>query len=192
MGVQVLLVAHLLEIPEVILVTSKSFPDERGFFLENFKDSEFTTNGIKTKFVQDNFSHSVKGVLRGLHYQKNSKAQAKLVSAFKGEIFDVAVDVRKNSPTFGQWVGEILSDENHKSLYIPEGFAHGFCVLSENADVFYKVNNEYSPENERGIVWNDPQINVMWPTDTPILHKKDSTLPTLENADIDFIYTRDK
>ena len=181
-----------LQIPEVILVTSKSFPDKRGFFLENFKNSEFTTNGIKTKFVQDNFSHSVKGVLRGLHYQKNPKAQAKLVSALRGEIFDVAVDIRKNSPTFGQWVGEILSDENHNSLYIPEGFAHGFCVLSENADVFYKVNNEYSPENERGVLWNDPHINIMWPIDTPILHEKDSSLPTLENADIDFIYTRDK
>ena len=133
-----------LKIPDVILVTSKSFSDDRGFFLESFKNSEFTTNGIKTKFVQDNFSHSIKGVLRGLHYQKNPKAQAKFVTALRGEIFDVAVDIRKNSPTFGQWVGEILSDENHKSLYIPEGFAHGFCVLSEEADVFYKVNNEYS------------------------------------------------
>ena len=181
-----------LEISEVILVTSKSFTDERGFFLENFKDSEFTINGINTKFVQDNFSHSIKGVLRGLHYQKNTKAQAKLVTALTGEIFDVAVDIRKNSPTFGKWVGEILSDKNHKSLYIPEGFAHGFCVLSEEADVFYKVNNEYSPENERGILWNDSQINIMWPINTPILHEKDSTLPLLQNADIDFIYTRDK
>jgi len=181
-----------LKIPDVILVTSKSFSDDRGFFLESFKNSEFTTNGIKTKFVQDNFSHSIKGVLRGLHYQKNPKAQAKFVTALRGEIFDVAVDIRKNSPTFGQWVGEILSDENHKSLYIPEGFAHGFCVLSEEADVFYKVNNEYSPENERGIIWNDPQININWPIDMPILYDKDSALPLLENADIDFIYTRDK
>ena len=181
-----------LSIPEVILVESQSFSDNRGFFLENFKTSSFVSNEISTKFVQDNFSHSVKGVLRGLHYQKNPKAQAKLVSALRGEIFDVAVDIRKNSPTFGQWVGEILSDENHNSLYIPEGFAHGFCVLSENADVFYKVNNEYSPENERGLLWNDPQINVIWPIDMPILHEKDSSLPTLENADIDFIYTRDK
>ena len=181
-----------LDIPEVILVISKSFSDKRGFFLESFKDSEFFSNGIKTKFVQDNFSHSVKGVLRGLHYQKNSNAQAKLVSAFTGEIFDVAVDVRKNSPTFGKWVGEILSDKNHKSLYIPEGFAHGFCVLSEEADVFYKVNNEYSPENERGIIWNDPEININWPINVPVLHNKDSELPLLQNADIDFIYTRDK
>ena len=181
-----------LQIPEVILVTSKSFIDQRGFFLESFKDSEFSTNGINTKFVQDNFSHSIRGVLRGLHYQKNSKAQAKFVTALRGKIFDVAVDIRKNSPTFGQWVGEILSDENHKSLYIPEGFAHGFCALSENADVFYKVNNEYSPENERGIIWNDPQINIKWPINVPILHDKDSVLPLLQNADIDFIYTKDK
>jgi dTDP-4-dehydrorhamnose 3,5-epimerase len=181
-----------LQIPEVILVTSKSFIDERGFFLESFKDSEFTNNGINTKFVQDNFSHSIRGVLRGLHYQKNPKAQSKFVTALRGEIFDVAVDIRRNSPTFGKWVGEILSDKNHKSLYIPEGFAHGFCVLSEEADVFYKVNNEYSPENERGIIWNDPQINLNWPIDAPILHNKDSALPILKNADIDFIYTRDK
>ena len=181
-----------LQIPEVILVTSKSFIDERGFFLESFKDYEFTANGINTKFVQDNFSHTIRGVLRGLHYQKNPKAQAKFVTALRGEIFDVAVDIRKNSPTFGQWVGEILSDENHKSLYIPEGFAHGFSVLSKEADVFYKVNNEYSPENERGILWNDPQINIKWPIDTPILHDKDSVLPLLQNADIDFIYTKDK
>jgi dTDP-4-dehydrorhamnose 3,5-epimerase len=181
-----------LSIPEVILVETQSFSDNRGFFLENFKTSSFVSNEINTKFVQDNFSHSIKGVLRGLHYQKNPKAQAKFVTTLRGEIFDAAVDIRKNSPTFGKWVGEILSDKNHKSLYIPEGFAHGFCVLSEDADVLYKVNNEYSPENERGIIWNDPQINIKWPTDTPILHEKDSILPLLQNADIDFIYTRDK
>ena len=180
-----------LSIPEVILIEPKIFSDNRGFFFENFKEKDFLLNGI-TKLIQDNISHSTFGVIRGLHYQKNPKAQAKFVTTLRGKIFDVAVDIRKNSPTFGQWVGEILSDENHKSLYIPEGFAHGFCVLSENADVFYKVNNEYSPENERGILWNDPQINIMWPIDMPILHKKDSSLPLLQNADIDFIYTRDK
>ena len=181
-----------LSIPEVILVETQSFSDDRGFFLENFKISPFVSNGINTKFIQDNFSHSIKGVLRGLHYQKNPKAQAKYVTALRGEIFDVAVDIRKNSPTYGQWVGEILSDQNHKSLYIPEGFAHGFSVLSEEADVFYKVNNEYSPEHERGILWNDSEININWAIDMPILHDKDSKLPLLENADIDFIYTRDK
>ena len=180
------------KIPNVVLIEPRLFPDDRGYFFESFKESAFASNGITTKFVQDNFSHSVKGVLRGLHYQKNPKVQAKLVTVLRGEIFDVAIDIRKNSPTFGQWIGEILSDENHKSLYIPEGFAHGFCVLSAEADVIYKVNNEYSPENERGILWNDPQIDIMWPIDTPLLHEKDSTLPLLKDADIDFVYTKDK
>lgn len=177
-----------LEIPEVILVTPKSFPDERGFFLESYKESEFTSNGIKTIFVQDNLSHSVKGVLRGLHYQKNPKAQAKLVIALRGEIFDVAVDIRKNSSTYGKWVGEILSESNHNSLYIPEGFAHGFCILSEEADVLYKVSQEYSPEDEKGIIWNDTEINITWPIDKPIIQEKDSKLPDLKNADNNFIY----
>jgi dTDP-4-dehydrorhamnose 3,5-epimerase len=181
-----------LNIPEIILVDAQSFSDNRGFFLESFKESSFVSNGIKTKFVQDNFSHSIHGVLRGLHYQKNPKAQSKLVTALRGEIFDVAVDMRQNSPTFGKWVGEILSEKNHKLLYIPEGFAHGFCVISETADVLYKVNNEYSPENERGIIWNDPQINITWPIDKPILHEKDSVLPELRNADNDFVFTKDK
>ena len=177
-----------LEIPDVKLVIPNHYDDERGYFLESYKESEFYANGINIKFVQDNFSHSAKGVLRGLHYQKNPKAQTKLVITLRGEIFDVAVDIRKNSPTFGVWVGEILSENNHKLLYIPEGFAHGFCVLSEDADVLYKVNNEYSPENERGIIWNDPQINIKWPVDKPILHKKDSILPVLKNADNDFVF----
>jgi len=176
-----------LEISEVILVDAKSFSDERGFFLESFKESVFASNGIDTKFVQDNFSHSVKGVLRGLHYQKKPKAQAKLVTALRGEIFDVAVDIRKDSSTYGRWVGEILSENNHKLLYIPEGFAHGFCVLSKEADVLYKVNQEYSPENEKGIVWNDPDIDIAWPTAKPILSEKDSKLPGLKNADNNFV-----
>ena len=176
-----------LSIPEVILVEPKLYSDNRGFFFESFKEEDFFSIGI-TKMIQDNFSHSIYGVVRGLHYQKNPKAQAKLVTALKGEIFDVAVDIRKNSPTFGQWVGEILSEKNHKLLYIPEGFAHGFCVLSEEADVLYKVNQEYSPEDERGIVWNDPEINITWSTNKPILHEKDSLLPTLKNAENNFIY----
>lgn len=175
-----------LEIPDVTLIEPKHYPDERGYFLESFKESEFVSNGIKTRFVQDNFSHSIHGVLRGLHYQKNPKAQAKLVTTLRGEIFDVAVDIRKNSPTYGRWIGEILSEKNHKLLYIPEGFAHGFCVLSEEADVLYKVNNEYSPENERGIIWNDPEINITWPIDQPILQEKDSKLSLLKNTDNNF------
>ncbi|MDH3765152.1 MAG: dTDP-4-dehydrorhamnose 3,5-epimerase [Nitrosopumilus sp.] len=177
-----------LDISEVILVETNSFLDERGFFMESFKESDFINNGIDTKFVQDNFSHSAQGVLRGLHYQKLSKAQAKLVTTLRGEIFDVAVDIRKGSPTYGQWISEILSEQNHKLLYIPEGFAHGFCVLSKDADVLYKVNQEYSSENEKGIIWNDPQINVVWPVDTPIMSKKDLQLPFLKDADNNFVY----
>ena len=177
-----------LSIPEVILIESQSFQDERGFFLESFKESDFSENGINTRFVQDNFSRSTKGVLRALHYQKNPKAQAKLVTAIRGKIFDVTVDIRKDSPTYGKWVGEILCEQNHKLLYIPEGFAHGYCVLTDEADVFYKVNHEYSPEHERGILWNDPEVDVKWPINKPIVSKRDLQLPLLKNADNNFVY----
>lgn len=176
-----------LEIPDVILVEAQAFSDERGFFMECFKESEFNIHGVKTKFVQDNYSHSIKGVLRGLHYQINPKPQAKLVMAITGEIFDVAVDIRKGSPTYGMWTGRILSDKNHSLLYIPEGFAHGFCMLSNTADVIYKVSSEYSPEHERGILWNDPDISIKWPIDKPVMVKKDLELPTLKNADNNFV-----
>ena len=176
-----------LSIPEVILVEPKLYSDNRGFFFESFKEEDFFSIGI-TKMIQDNFSHSIYGVVRGLHYQKNPKAQAKLVAVFDGKIFDVAVDIRKNSPTYGKWVSEILSCENHKSLYIPEGFAHGFCVLSKEADVLYKVSNEYSLENEGGIIWNDPTINIPWSVEKPIISEKDSQLPLLENSENDFTY----
>ena len=176
-----------LSIPEVILIEPKIFSDKRGFFFENFKENDFILNGI-TKLIQDNISHSTFGVIRGLHYQKNPKAQAKLVTAITGKIFDVAVDIRKKSPTYGKWVGEILSNENHRSLYIPEGFAHGFSVLSEKADVIYKVSSEYSQENEGGIIWNDPTINIPWSVKQPIISEKDNLLPLLENIDTNFIY----
>ncbi len=174
--------------PDVILVEAKSFPDERGFFLESFKESSFIENGINTKFVQDNFSHSKKGVLRGLHYQKDPKAQAKLVTVLRGEVLDVAVDIRKASPTCGKWVSEILSDQNHKLLYIPEGFAHGYCVLSDEADIFYKVNQEYSPEHDSGFIWNDPEVAIKWPIDKPIVSEKDLKLPLFKKADNNFKY----
>src|SRR3990172_721128 len=176
-----------LDIPDVILVEAQAFPDERGFFMESFKESVFGANRINTRFVQDNYSHSIKGVIRGLHYQRNPKAQAKLVMAIKGEIFDVAVDIRKNSPTYGKWVGEILSDQNHRLLYVPEGFAHGFCVLSGEVDVLYKVNQEYSAEHDGGILWNDPDVAVKWPVDKPILSKKDLQQPLLKNAKHNFV-----
>jgi len=177
-----------LSIPDLILVEAKSFPDERGFFLESFNESSFIENGINIKFVQDNYSRSIKGVLRGLHYQKNPKAQAKLVTVLRGEIFDVAVDIRKDSTTYGKWVSEILSEQNHKLLYIPEGFAHGYCVLSDEADIFYKVNHEYSSEHDSGFIWNDPEINIKWPIDKPIISEKDLILPLFKNADNNFEY----
>ena len=172
-----------LSISDIILVEPQSFSDDRGFFFESFKESEFLSCCIDKKFIQDNFSHSIRRVIRGLHFQKHPKAQAKLVSVLKGEIFDVAVDIRKNSPTYGKWISEILSENNHKLLYIPEGFAHGFCVLSEEADVFYKVSNEYSPEHEHGIIWSDPKLNIDWPISKPIISSDDSKLPLFENLE---------
>lgn len=172
-----------LSIPEVILIEPKIFPDERGIFFENFKTSDFINNGITTNFFQDNISQSKKNVLRGLHFQIPPKAQAKFVSVLKGEILDVAVDIRKNSSTYGKWVSQILSENNHKSLYIPEGFAHGFSVLSENASIIYKVSQEFSSEHERGINWCDSDLKILWSIEKPIISKKDSDLPFLKNID---------
>lgn len=173
-----------LAIPDVILVEPKVFDDERGFFLEGYKKSEFFANGIDVEFNQDNHSKSTKGVLRGLHYQLPPKAQAKLVRCIQGEIFDVAVDIRKNSSTYGKWVGEKLSAENKKMLFIPEGFAHGFVVLSETAELLYKASNEYSKEHDRGVLWNDPEISVEWGIDfEPILSDKDKHQPLLKDIE---------
>ena len=177
-----------LEIPDVILIEPKIFNDPRGFFLETYKRSEFAENGINDDFRQDNFSRSTKATLRGLHYQINPNAQAKLVTVLSGEVYDVAVDIRKGSPTYGRWVGAHLSEENRRILYIPVGFAHGFCVLSETADFTYKVTNEYDWESERGIFWNDPAIGIDWQINDPILSERDAGLPLLEDAFINFEY----
>ncbi len=177
-----------LQIPDVILIEAQTFGDERGFFMETFKESDFAANGINSRFVQDNYSHSVKGVLRGLHYQKNPKPQAKLVGAIRGKIFDVAVDIRKGSPTYGKWVSEVLSEDNHRMLYVPVGFAHGFCVLSDEADIVYKVTEEFAPECDRGIIWNDPELGISWPVERPVVSKKDAQQPTLKDADNNFVY----
>jgi len=166
-----------LTLPDIILIEPQAFLDERGFFMESYKHSEFSAFGIKERFVQDNHSRSTKGVLRGLHYQKSPKAQGKLVRVVVGEIFDVAVDIRLGSPTYGKWVGEVLSADNKRMLYIPPGFAHGFCVLSEGAEVLYKTTEEYSPEHDAGIIWNDPEIGIQWPIEHPILSEKDARLP---------------
>ncbi|HFQ95764.1 MAG TPA: dTDP-4-dehydrorhamnose 3,5-epimerase [Anaerolineae bacterium] len=176
-----------LQLPEVILIEPRVFADARGFFLETYKYSDFAAHGIPETFVQDNHSRSIRGVLRGLHFQNPPKAQGKLVRVVRGVIFDVAVDIRPSSPTFGQWVGETLSDDNQRMLYIPPGFAHGFLVLSDLADVVYKVTEEYAPELDTGVIWNDPTIAIAWPLDAPpLLSDKDAALPPLLKADIRF------
>ncbi|MFA4640559.1 dTDP-4-dehydrorhamnose 3,5-epimerase [Pyrococcus kukulkanii] len=171
-----------LEIPDVILIKPKVFEDERGFFMETYKRPDFEKAGIKGEFVQDNHSRSKYGVLRGLHFQREPYAQAKIVRCIRGVIFDVAVDLRRNSPTFGKWVGVILSEFNKWQLYIPRGFAHGFVVLSDIAEVVYKVDNVYAPSYEAGIIWNDPDIGIKWPIDNLILSEKDKKWPTLKEA----------
>ncbi|MCK5491747.1 MAG: dTDP-4-dehydrorhamnose 3,5-epimerase, partial [Candidatus Omnitrophica bacterium] len=152
-----------LDIPEVVLITPDCFTDERGQFMELFKLSAFAECGIEKPFVQINHSSSAKNILRGLHFQNSPKSQAKLVNVINGEIFDVAVDLRKDSASYGKWVGERLTSDNRRMLYIPEGFAHGFCVLSDKAEVVYQCSNEYSKEYESGILWSDPLININWP-----------------------------
>ena len=156
--------------------------------MEFYRSSEFLAGGILDIFVQDNHSRSLRGVLRGLHYQKKPKAQAKLIMVLKGEVFDVAVDIRKGSPYYGRWIGVMLSARKKQMIYIPAGFAHGFCVLSEEAQLVYKATNEYAPELDRGIIWNDSSIGVSWPIESPIVSLKDSKLPTLREADNDFVY----
>ena len=164
-----------LTIPDIILFEPKVFGDDRGFFFESFNQHNFEEiAGIAPTFVQDNHSKSTKGVLRGLHYQLHPKAQGKLIRAIQGEIFDVVVDIRKDSPTFGQWHGEVLSADNKKQLWIPLGFAHGFLTLSESAEVLYKATDFYAPEFERCIAWNDKEIGIEWPIqNAPLLSGKD-------------------
>ncbi|MBN2212002.1 MAG: dTDP-4-dehydrorhamnose 3,5-epimerase, partial [Sedimentisphaerales bacterium] len=158
------------------------FGDARGFLQQTWHQRQYAELGLSVTFVQDNHSRSGRGILRGLHYQLKHP-QGKLVSVIRGEIFDVAVDIRRGSPTFGRWVGEILNDENHRQLYIPPGFAHGFCVLSDVADVYYKCTDFYAgPEDDYGIIYNDPTINIDWPVNKPILSEKDLQRPTLATA----------
>ncbi len=177
-----------LKIPGLILVEPRVFEDNRGFLMESYRKSDFEANGISVGFVQDIHSHSVGDVLRGLHYQLHPRAQAKLVRVVKGEVFDVAVDIRKNAPTFGQWEGVVLSEANHRMFYVPEGFAHGFCVLSDEAEFVYKVTAEFAPDLDRGIVWDDPAIGIDWPVSNPILSGKDLELPLLTDAENNFVY----
>ena len=173
------------KIPDVLIVEPRVFGDDRGFFLESFNEKTFKAKtGNSIQFVQDNHSRSVKNVLRGLHYQIK-QPQSKLVRVVIGEVFDVAVDIRKNSPTFGQWTGCILSAENKRQMWIPVGFAHGFVVLSETADFLYKTTDYYAPEHERCILWNDPEIGIDWPLKAkPILSAKDKNAPPFSQAEV--------
>jgi dTDP-4-dehydrorhamnose 3,5-epimerase len=174
-----------LEIPEVILCTPLVLEDERGWFFEAYHQREFTQGGIPDAFVQDNVSYSVAGTLRGIHYQVPPMAQAKLVRCVSGSILDVAVDLRKNSPTFGKWVARELSDQNRENLYVPEGFGHAFQVLGDGAEISYKISTLYSPEFEFGVHWNDEQLSIDWPLrDTMVVSSKDSNLPRLKEQTI--------
>ena len=168
-----------LAIPAVVLITPRAFPDDRGFFLESYKESDFKAAGIREQFVQDNHSRSTRGVLRGLHFQRHPHAQGKLVRVTSGSVWDVAVDLRSSSPTFRQWVAAELSAENHQMLYVPPGFGHGFVTLSETADFLYKCTAEYAPESDAGIRWDDPKIGIVWPLKDVLVSEKDRQLPML-------------
>jgi dTDP-4-dehydrorhamnose 3,5-epimerase len=171
-------------LPEVLLIEPKVFGDARGFFYESWNERAFAAAGIHAHFVQDNHSRSDKNVLRGLHYQVR-QTQGKLVRAMAGTIFDVAVDIRRSSPRYGQWAGVHLSAETHNAIWVPPGFAHGFCVVSEFAEVLYKATDFYAPEHERSILWNDPAIGIVWPlADPPLLSTKDSNAATLAMAEV--------
>jgi dTDP-4-dehydrorhamnose 3,5-epimerase len=170
----------------LMLVKPKVFGDDRGFFLELYKHSEYLAAGIADHLVQDNYSRSSQGVLRGLHYQKHPKAQGKLVTCLRGLIYDVAVDIRRGSAGFGKWMAVELSDTNRHLLYVPPGFAHGFQVVSDTAEVMYKCTDEYAPAEDRGILWSDPDLAIAWPVKEPVLSGKDRIHPRLRDADINF------
>lgn len=170
----------------LLILEPTVFTDKRGYFFEVFQQTRFAENGIPT-MVQDNVSRSTRHVLRGLHYQL-PHAQGKLVGVTRGIVWDVAVDIRVSSPTFGKWFGTTLSDENHRQVYIPPGFAHGFCVISDEADFYYKCSEYYSPGSEHGIAWNDAQLNIAWPIENPILAPKDESYPTLQEIAHDKLF----
>jgi dTDP-4-dehydrorhamnose 3,5-epimerase len=167
-------------LPGVLIIEPRAFGDARGFFMETWQQERYEKIGIREKFVQDNLSYSTRGVLRGLHYQQPN-TQGKLVSVVHGEVFDVAVDIRVGSPTFGQWVGVNLSGENHRQLWLPPGFAHGFCVLSDTTYFTYKCTDIYTPSAEGGIIWNDPDIGIEWPMKDTVLSEKDQVYPRIRD-----------
>lgn len=174
------------KLPGAVILEPAVFGDARGFFMESWNSARYREAGLPANFVQDNLSFSTKGVLRGLHFQ-NPNPQGKLVSVLQGEVFDVAVDIRDGSPTFGQWVGVRLSADNKRQFYIPEGFAHGFIVTSESALFFYKCTNYYHPETEGSVLWNDPEVGIDWPVDTPDLSDKDRIATPLREIPVSFL-----
>jgi dTDP-4-dehydrorhamnose 3,5-epimerase len=178
------------DLPGLLIITPRVFEDPRGFFFESYNLETYRAHGIHTVFVQDNHSKSVRGTLRGLHFQVPPAAQVKLIRVVRGVVWDVAVDIRIGSPTFGRWAGVELSAENYRQLYIPVGFAHGFCVLSEVAEVLYKTSHVYSPQHEKGILWDDPAVGVNWPIADPLLSARDRQLGTLAQYSVGqpFVY----
>jgi dTDP-4-dehydrorhamnose 3,5-epimerase len=172
---------------DAVLIEPKVFGDHRGFFMESYNHEMFQKHGIDMNFIQDNHSLSQQpGTLRGMHYQLEPKSQTKLIRVTRGAIYDVIVDIRKSSPTYGQWQGFILSAENKRQLLVPKGFAHGFCTITEDTEVQYKVDELYSPEHDRGIAWDDQALNIDWPIKNPILSDKDTNHPTLAEAENNF------
>lgn len=172
------------KLPGVLIFEPDVYSDERGFFLETWRSTQYEDAGIKGPFVQDNVSFSKKGILRGLHYQY-PQSQGKLVQVLSGSVTDVAVDIRTGSPTFGRWISEVISDMNHKQVYIPPGFAHGYCVTSETALFLYKCTDFYNPETEHGIIWNDPDLDINWSATEPVLSSKDAKYPKLKDISPD-------
>ncbi len=170
-----------LEISGLALVEPRVFPDDRGFFLESYKESDFARAGIPFRFVQDNHSLSARNVIRGLHFQRPPRAQGKLVRVIRGRVWDVAVDIRKDSPTYKRWIGIELSDENHRMLFIPPGFAHGFLALTDDVHLLYKCTEEYDAALDGGVRWDDPDIGVAWPVRDPVISDKDNVLPYLKD-----------
>lgn len=176
-----------LSIPDILLLEPDVHHDGRGFFIESYKASELALVGLHEPFVQDCHSKSTRSILRGLHFQRKNP-QSKLIRVIQGKIFDVVVDIRFGSPTYGLWTSTNLSEENRYILYIPSGFAHGFCVLSDTAEILYKMTQEYDPKNQDGILWNDPDIGITWPLKNPILSQKDLEFPRLKDVDTGFVY----
>ncbi len=175
----------------VYIIEPDVFADHRGYFMESYSQKKWEELGFRCSFIQDNESLSVQeGVIRGLHYQLYPKAQTKLVRVLQGAVFDVVADIRKGSPTFAQWIGVVLSEQNKRQIIVPKGFAHGVCTLTSNTRLFYKVDEYYSPHDDRGIAWNDPRLAVSWPTNHPILSEKDRRQPQLADAEINFIYEK--